>query len=236
MTPEQVTGMMAELDRRQVDLIKVYFRLSPEAFTAFVAEARRLVIDSLDPDVDDVATALGMMRCRLEPRLRRRGVRFDWQVDDLPALEGMGPEQYLHILRIVQEAVTNAIKHTRASSIRVATSMAPTGVDALIEIEDDGGGIAEGAGLPVRDLAALEWAMHTAFTAADSTCLDLATWQTATRGFTGDDWAGMHLRTCAGLTVLDVGSDCVALWRALADNGAAPEKVSAAASSSGEYT
>ncbi|TYT25742.1 DUF2063 domain-containing protein [Luteimonas viscosa] len=74
----------------------------------------------------------------------------------------------------------------------------------------------------VRDLAALEWAMHTAFTAADSTCLDLATWQAATRGFTGDDWAGMHLRTCAGLTVLDVGSDCVALWRALADNGAAP--------------
>lgn len=103
-------------------------------------EDMRLVIDSLDPDVDDVATVLGMLRCRLEPRLRRRGVRFDWQVDDLPALEGMGPEQYLHILRIVQESVTNAIKHTSAATIRIATSMDESGEHALIEVEDDGGG------------------------------------------------------------------------------------------------
>jgi hypothetical protein len=74
----------------------------------------------------------------------------------------------------------------------------------------------------VQDLAALEWAMHAAFTAADSACLDLATWQVATRDFSGDDWAGMRLRTVPGLTVLDVGGDCVALWRALADAGAAP--------------
>ncbi len=46
VTSEQITGMMAELDRRGVDLIKVYFRLSPEAFAGFVAEARRLGIDA----------------------------------------------------------------------------------------------------------------------------------------------------------------------------------------------
>ncbi|MDH5834609.1 DNA-binding domain-containing protein [Luteimonas kalidii] len=74
----------------------------------------------------------------------------------------------------------------------------------------------------VGDLAALEWAMHCAFTAADGGCLDLDAWRAATCGFTADDWAGMRLRPGPALVVLDVDSDCVGLWRALADDGASP--------------
>lgn len=103
----------------------------------------RLVIDSLDPDVDDIPTLLGMVRCRLEPRMRRRGLRFIWQVDDLPELDGMGPEQYLHILRIVQEAIANVIKHAEASTITVETSLDDE--SAVIEVRDDGVGIADEA-------------------------------------------------------------------------------------------
>lgn len=72
----------------------------------------------------------------------------------------------------------------------------------------------------VGDLAALEWAMHRAFTAADSACLDTSAWREATRGFDGDDWSGMRLRLSPALAVLDVGCDCVALWRALAEGDA----------------
>lgn len=75
----------------------------------------------------------------------------------------------------------------------------------------------------VADLAALEWAMHRAFTAADSTCMDLAAWRHATVGFAGDDWARMRLLPTPGLAVLDVRTDCVALWRSLADDGAGAE-------------
>jgi signal transduction histidine kinase len=120
----------------------------------------RLVIDSLDPDVDDIPTLLAMVRCRLEPRLRRRGLRFAWQVDDLPPLEGMGPEQYLHILRIVQESITNVIKHTDATTLFVRTKVVRTKVvrtkaeagHAIIEIEDDGGGFDAGAQAAGRGL------------------------------------------------------------------------------------
>ena len=103
----------------------------------------RLVIDSLDPDVDDVPTLLAMVRCRLEPRLKRRGMRFVWKVDDLPELEGMGPEQYLHILRIVQESITNVIKHAEADTITVTTRADED--NAYIEVQDDGRGLSEGA-------------------------------------------------------------------------------------------
>lgn len=75
----------------------------------------------------------------------------------------------------------------------------------------------------VPDLAALEWAMHRAFTAADEPCMDLAAWGHATRGFGEDDWARMRLRPIAGLAVLDVRSDCVALWQSLAADGAGEE-------------
>jgi signal transduction histidine kinase len=105
----------------------------------------RLVIDSLDPDVDDIPTLLAMVRCRLEPRLRRRGLRFDWRVDDLPELDGMGPEQYLHILRIVQESITNIIKHAEAKTIVVSTRIDEAGDNAIVVVEDDGGGIDEHA-------------------------------------------------------------------------------------------
>lgn len=87
-----------------------------------------------------------------------------------------------------------------------------------------GAGFAEtAAGLFARDvevgdLAALEWAMHRVFVAADSTVLDLAGFQRATAGFAGDDWVAMRLRVQPGLEVVTVGTDCVALWQGLSDD------------------
>lgn len=46
VTEDQARGMVEELDRRGVDLIKVYFRMAPEAFAWFVDEARERRIDA----------------------------------------------------------------------------------------------------------------------------------------------------------------------------------------------
>src|SRR5262249_35045716 len=67
-------------------------------------EDLRFVIDSLDPSEDDLLSVLGSVRSRLEPRLSRHGLRFAWQVTDLPAVEGFGPDMALQAMRIVQEA------------------------------------------------------------------------------------------------------------------------------------
>jgi signal transduction histidine kinase len=118
----------------------------PEAIVESIRAALedlRLVIDSLDPSEDDLLSVLGSVRSRLEPRLARHGLRFAWQVTDLPAVEGFGPDMALQAMRIVQEAVTNVVKHAHAQTVTVRTGTTdgdgPTGV--FIEVRDDGRGI-----------------------------------------------------------------------------------------------
>jgi signal transduction histidine kinase len=98
----------------------------------------RLAIDSLEPTDGELAPVLGGLRYRLEPRLRAQGIALDWQVQDLPKLACLTPQNVLHVLRILQEAFTNVLKHAQARRIRVATA-----VDAgcvAIEVSDDGRG------------------------------------------------------------------------------------------------
>ena len=111
-------------------------------------EDLRLVIDSLEPTEEDLPSVLGSVRSRLEPRLARHGLRFAWQVTDLPAVPGFGPEMALQAMRVVQEAVTNVVKHARARTVTVRTGEAP-GDDGrrgvFVEVVDDGRGIAPDA-------------------------------------------------------------------------------------------
>ncbi len=103
----------------------------------------RLMIDSLDPTEGDLLAVLGMFRGRLEPRLASAGLRFEWRVQDVPALPGLGPRQVLQILRILQEAVQNVLKHAGARTVFVSTGTATyqtIGNGLYIEIRDDGQG------------------------------------------------------------------------------------------------
>lgn len=100
----------------------------------------RLVIDSLDPDVDDIPTLLGMIRCRLEPRLAECGLRFQWNVHDLPPLPRVSPAEFLHVMRVVQEAITNVVKHARATTITVTTGVGEDAESVFVEVSDDGEG------------------------------------------------------------------------------------------------
>ena len=69
----------------------------------------------------------------------------------------------------------------------------------------------------VADLAWLEWAMHRAFTARNCLALDTSGFAAATSSFGEEDWAAMRLAFMPTFLARAVGSDCVALWRALAD-------------------
>ncbi len=103
----------------------------------------RLMIDSLDPTEGDLLAVLGMFRARLEPRLISAGLRFEWRVQDVPALPDLGPRQVLQILRILQEAVQNVLKHAQARTVFVATGTTHSqtiGKSLYIEIRDDGQG------------------------------------------------------------------------------------------------
>jgi signal transduction histidine kinase len=98
----------------------------------------KLAIDSMEPVEADLLLLLATLRFRLEPRLEGTGIKLRWEVGELPALSWLEPSSALHILRIVQEAFANILKHTRASEIHISTRQLDGG--ALVTIADNGQG------------------------------------------------------------------------------------------------
>ena len=75
----------------------------------------RAVIDSLEPLDGDLTSVLATLRFRLGKRLELAGIGLEWDMQDLPALGWLGPPQALQLMRIVQEVLTNVLKHARAT-------------------------------------------------------------------------------------------------------------------------
>lgn len=97
-----------------------------------------LTIDSLEPVEADLLLLLATLRYRLGGRLHTAGIQLHWGVVDVPPLDWIDPRTALHILRILQEALTNIVKHTAASEIAVATSC--DGLGVMVTIADNGAG------------------------------------------------------------------------------------------------
>jgi signal transduction histidine kinase len=100
----------------------------------------RLTIDSLEPTENDLLPVMGNMRYRLDERLRKQGITLDWQVREVPGLVCLTPQNVLHILRILQEAFTNVVKHARATCIHVETGVDAAGEHVYIRVADNGAG------------------------------------------------------------------------------------------------
>ena len=120
-------------------------RVAPKDVAQIVRECiddLRLVIDSMEPIDQDVLALLGSLRYRLESRLNAAGIRLAWQVKELPPVPNLTPRNALHILRTLQEALTNVLKHAGARLITVNTAVDAAGRNALITVTDDGRGFA----------------------------------------------------------------------------------------------
>ena len=98
----------------------------------------KLAIDSMEPVEADLLLLLATLRFRLGPRLASAGIALRWEVVDVPALDWLDPRNALHILRILQEAFTNILKHTESHEIRVTTGLENGGV--TVTITDNGQG------------------------------------------------------------------------------------------------
>jgi signal transduction histidine kinase len=107
----------------------------------------RLVIDSLDDACADLSVALAMLRQRLASLPKSLVIgdnevglpQLIWDTAHLPDLPAAPPAHVLAVLRIVQEALTNALKHAQAHTIRISAHwQAP---DLRIVVADDGIGI-----------------------------------------------------------------------------------------------
>lgn len=107
----------------------------------------RITLDGLDGLTVDLAPMLAAQRDRMEARLEELPLRLDWDFDLSADLTPTGADHGLHVLRIVQEAFTNVLKHAQASLIRVEGRIESEPLRQLrLRIRDDGIGLRRGHG------------------------------------------------------------------------------------------
>ncbi len=92
-----------------------------------------LIIDSLEGN-DSLDMLLGALRNRLEPLMQPGNIDLIWQVHDTPFLGEEAASENLNVIRLVQEAVTNAVKHANPKTITIRSD------ERAIHIIDDGQG------------------------------------------------------------------------------------------------
>jgi signal transduction histidine kinase len=106
----------------------------------------RLVIDSMDDIGGDLMLALGSWRERAMAQLRPHDIALDWRAvtaQGLPVHPELRPWHVIQIVRLLDEAVTNAVKHANARriTVRIETLAGGDGLDrGCITVEDDGKG------------------------------------------------------------------------------------------------
>ncbi|NMM26776.1 MAG: sensor histidine kinase [Glaciimonas sp.] len=113
----------------------------------------KLAIDSLEPVDADLLLLLATLRFRLGPHLESTGIALRWEVKTVPALDWLAPKCALHILRILQEAFTNIIKHAQATEIRVATDANANWVQVTITDNGQGFDVVQGLGSAGKGLS-----------------------------------------------------------------------------------
>jgi signal transduction histidine kinase len=106
----------------------------------------RLVIDSMDDIGGDLMLALGSWRERAMAQLRPHDIVLDWRAitpQGLPVHPELRPWHVIQIVRLLDEALTNAVKHANARrvTVRIETLARADGLErGCITVEDDGKG------------------------------------------------------------------------------------------------
>jgi len=111
----------------------------------------RLAAETLTPDETELGAVLGNFLFRWEGLLRDAGVRAAWQVELPPQGLRVAPYVALQLLRVMQEALNNVLRHAEAQRVRLA--LQHDGRALALQIEDDGRGIAPGGPAGGRGLA-----------------------------------------------------------------------------------
>ena len=137
-----LVGSIATLERTPENLS------APEllAMLKRLRDDLRLIIDATGRD--DGARALGEllapMRYRSTQLLEANGIDCRWSVSNIETLE-LPASQSLDLMRFLQEALTNVLKHS--ASRRVDVTVARAGAELRLSVRDDGHGFAvEGTG------------------------------------------------------------------------------------------
>ncbi|WP_149195233.1 sensor histidine kinase [Luteimonas suaedae] len=129
-----LVGTIARLQQAPADMPR-------EAVVDLLREMRddlRLVIDSTAREHDDLAALIAPLRHRNTRLLEAADIDARWRLHGLDGVE-LGSARSLDLLRLLQEALTNAFRHSRARGVDVTVEC--DGGRIRLEVRDDGAGL-----------------------------------------------------------------------------------------------
>ena len=85
-----------------------------------------------------LSDTLGEIRVEISQRLAEAGISLTWEVDPAILDPELDTPRALHLHRITREAISNVIRHARASHVRIR--MKVIGENLCLDLTDDGGG------------------------------------------------------------------------------------------------
>lgn len=134
-TSQSLTSMMVNLEAIERQLpdeaeeVAVRLRLTKEIARRTLDETRRLMFD-LRPSVLDDLGLVPALRWFISQRVQPAGLKVDFQAS---GLEGrLSDELETALFRILQEAMTNAVKHARATGIQVSLTHEPGRIMSIV--------------------------------------------------------------------------------------------------------
>jgi len=130
----QLLGLMMQVRSGGADAKRV-----EQDLQASIADLR-LIVDSMDTAEDGLAETLRAFEHRARPQVEAAGMALHLEHGIDEAQPGPGPRSTLQILRILQEAVTNAMRHSGGKAITVSSGYAADGT-IRISVADDGQGM-----------------------------------------------------------------------------------------------
>ena len=107
----------------------------------------RLLVDVMSDQKGNLAEKLGTLRHRLQPVLDKRGIQLYWVMNAEPADQLPTGMRARELCRLVQEAVSNVLQHSKASQLMVELRPFVEGRDGdwLLRVVDNGVGLQQSA-------------------------------------------------------------------------------------------
>jgi signal transduction histidine kinase len=99
-----------------------------------------LIVDALGNTDHDLETALVDFQFRVKKRLANAPVHLHWNFKNQGAAR-MSQRSVLHLLRIIQEALNNALKHAHAQNIWIDLEVDAAAAVLTASVKDDGTGL-----------------------------------------------------------------------------------------------
>ncbi|HRO60886.1 MAG TPA: hypothetical protein PK177_17250, partial [Burkholderiaceae bacterium] len=103
-------------------------------------EDMRTAVDTLALGDEDLPASLRGLVARLAPRFRAAGIELTLHIDDAANPSPTPADTAHQVLRILQEALANTLKHSGAAHADVAVTGDPDKAQFVLQVSDDGRG------------------------------------------------------------------------------------------------